>query len=145
MGLALKQAHKSLKIDEVPVGAVIVSKEGQILSFGYNQVEKRKSQLAHAESLAISRATKKIKDWRLTGASIYITLEPCAMCLGLIFLSRIENVFYGAKSPLFGANIDLDNLPDIYKKHIKVIEGGVCQSQAAEILKNFFKKKRSKT
>lgn len=143
MKKALAQACKSLNIDEVPVGAVVVSKEGQILSFGYNQVEKAKTQIAHAEVLAISKAAKKIKDWRLAGASIYVTLEPCSMCWGLIFLSRIENVFYGAKSPLFGSNIDLTNLPHIYKKHIKVIEGGVCQLEAAELLKDFFKKKRS--
>ncbi len=142
MNMALKQAKKALAKDEVPIGAVIVSPEGEILASAYNRVETKKSQIAHAEILAITKATKKIGDWRLDGCSIYVTLEPCMMCLGSIALSRIENIYYGAKSLLYGYHIDIGALPDLYKKQIKLIQSGICQVESAEILKSFFNKKR---
>ena len=145
MQKALLQAKKAFHIDEVPIGAVIVSSDGEILASAYNQVEKRKTQTAHAEILAIKKATKQVDDWRLSGCSIYVTLEPCMMCFGLIALSRIENIFFGAKSSLYGYSgydIDSKNLPDLYTKHIKLIQSGVCEPESIEILKQFFKKKR---
>ena len=93
---ALKEARKALKKQEVPIGAVIV-KNGKIIAKGHNVREKRKNALMHAEIIAINKACKKTKDWRLENCSIYVTLEPCPMCAGAIANARIERVFIGAK------------------------------------------------
>ena len=141
MQKALMQARVSLRRDEVPIGAVIVNKEGVIIARAYNQMEAKKSQLAHAETQAIARACKAVGNWRLIGCFIYVTLEPCLMCLGLIQLSRLEGVIYGAQSHLFGAlSLGAQQIP-LYKKSF-VIEGGVEEKQSIELLQTFFKKIR---
>ena len=94
---AIKEANKSLEINEVPVGAVIV-KNGKIISRGHNIKEKKQSSLAHAEIIAIEKATRKVKNWRLIDCDIYVTLEPCPMCTSAIKQSRIKKVYYGAES-----------------------------------------------
>ena len=116
MNKALMQAKVALQRNEVPIGAVIVDKAGKIIARAFNQMESKKCQLAHAEAQAIARACKAIGDWRLIGCVIYVTLEPCLMCLGLIQLSRLEGVIYGAKSYLFGAlSTGAQHIP-LYKK-----------------------------
>ena len=144
MKMALKQARKAYENLEIPVGALIVTNEGVVLAKAYNQTEKKNSQANHAEMLAINKAGKRLKDWRLEGCTLYVTLEPCLMCMGLIYLSRIERVVCGARSPLFGCTIDFDKrtIPDLYSKHIKNITYGVLQDEAAILIKNFFKDKR---
>ena len=92
---AIKEANKSLEINEVPVGAVIV-KNGKIISRGHNIKEKKQSSLAHAEIIAIEKATRKVKNWRLIDCDIYVTLEPCPMCASAIKQSRIKKIYYGA-------------------------------------------------
>ena len=94
---AIKEANKSLEINEVPVGAVIV-KNGKIISRGHNIKEKKQSSLAHAEIIAIEKATRKVKNWRLIDCDIYVTLEPCPMCASAIKQSRIKKIYYGAES-----------------------------------------------
>lgn len=141
MQKALRQAQKAFLHDEVPIGALIVDAQGFIIGRGYNQVEKRKQQRAHAEVLAITQASKKINDWRLDGCTLYVTLEPCMMCMGLIRLSRISRVVYGSESKLFGYQLDKKDQHSLYKRKID-IEKGLLAQESAGILKQFFKQKR---
>jgi len=143
MQKALLQANRALKNGEVPIGALIIDSDGQILAKGYNKVEKNKCQLAHAEALAIKKACKKIGNWRLDNYWIFVTLEPCLMCFGIIKLSRLKGVVFGAKSNLFGIGLNYNELPNFYKKDLKII-GGVLEKECADVLKKFFKKSREK-
>ncbi len=142
MQLALKQAKKAFTIDEVPIGALVIDEVGKVLGRGYNQVEKKHQQIAHAEVIAISQACKKIGDWRLNNCTLYVTLEPCSMCMGLIRLSRLKRVVFGARSKLFGYQLDKEVQFPLYKKGIEVKEG-ILADNAVEILKKFFKRKRT--
>lgn len=145
MKMALDQAKRAYANFEIPVGAIIVDSEGKVLSRAYNQTEKRYGQANHAEVLAIAKAGKKVKDWRLEGCTLYVTLEPCFMCMGLIGLSRIERLVFGASSPLFGFGVSFDQmLPKLYRKHIKSISCGIFKDEAAILLKKFFIQKRKK-
>ena len=98
MKSAIKEAKKAEKIDEIPVGAVIIQ-DGKIIARGYNKRETKQDALMHAEINAISKACKKLGSWRLDGCDIYVTLEPCPMCAGAIIQARIENVYFGAYDP----------------------------------------------
>lgn len=143
MKKALAQAQKAFDVDEVPIGAIVVDPNGIIIGRGFNQVERKHTQRAHAEQLAIGQACSKRKDWRLDGCTIYVTLEPCVMCMGLIQISRIKEVVYGASSPLFGYQLDNGQPSRLYKKSIKAVRQGVQAEQAAALLKQFFKRKRA--
>lgn len=145
MKKALEMAQKAFDKSEVPIGAIVVNKSGKIIGRGYNLTEKLNSQIHHAEIISIKKASKKLNDWRLAGCTMYVTLEPCLMCLGLISISRISRIVYGAKSTLFGSDIDNLVLPDLYKKHMEEIVSGVMVNEALELLKKFFKKKRVKS
>lgn len=140
MQKALEQAQVAFKHNEIPIGAIVIDSQSNIIGKGYNQVEQKRCQIYHAETLAIKEACKVKQDWRLSNCTIYITLEPCVMCLGLICLSRIERVVYAAKSPLFGCNKEI--MPALYQQHIKGITSGVMSSEAEDLLKFFFKQKR---
>ena len=140
---ALIEAHKAYEMDEVPVGAVIVDNNGVIIARGHNRVERDCTQRSHAESLAIEKAGQFLGDWRLEGCWIYVTLEPCAMCINLIKLSRLAGVIYGAPSPLFGFQLDKTAQFSVYKRDTFSIIEGVCSDESAELLKSFFKKKRN--
>ncbi len=143
MNKALEQAHKALQADEVPIGAIVVDPEGSIIGCGYNQVESKKTQRAHAEVIALEQATQKIGDWRLDGCSIYVTLEPCRMCMSLIQLSRLSSVIYAADSPRFGYQLDNMAISSVYKKDV-LIKKGTCADEAQHVLKLFFQRKRKK-
>ena len=143
MSHALRQARAAFKQDEVPVGAVVVSPQGIIIGRGSNKVEHRHAQTAHAECLAIQEAGKTLNDWRLEGCWIYVTLEPCAMCMNLILLSRLAGIVFGASSPLFGFHLDNVLSIELYKKGTLTVVQGVCKEEAGELLKQFFKKKRN--
>ncbi len=143
MNKALQQAKKALANNEVPIGAIVVDENGVIIARGYNKIEKSKTQCAHAEAIAIQRAGKKRGDWRLHGCSIYVTLEPCLMCFGLIQLSRIEWIRFGAPSTLFGASLTMTkNLPS-YAKNLQM-EGGIQEKECLVLLKAFFETLRKK-
>jgi len=143
MNKALFQANLGLKHAEVPVGAVIVDGAGKIIARAYNKIESEQCQLAHAEARAIKKACKKIGGWRLNGCWIYVTLEPCLMCFGLIKLSRLEGVVFGAPSNLFGIGLhDLENIKN-YAKDIKIVPG-VKEKECIEVLKKFFNTVRKK-
>lgn len=140
---ALKEANKAFERDEVPIGAIIVSPDGTILGRGYNVVETKHQQLAHAEVIAITKACKKRGDWRLDGCWLYVTLEPCLMCIGLAYLSRLKGVVFGARSPLFGYQLDKYSHIQLYKKDMLEIKEGICAEESANLLKKFFKQKRN--
>tara|TARA_B100000029_G_C17115028_1_gene792915 strand:- start:83 stop:535 length:453 start_codon:yes stop_codon:yes gene_type:complete len=137
---ALKEAKKADKIDEVPIGAIIV-KDDMIIGTGYNQMEILKDSTAHAEIIAITAASNKLGDWRLNSTSIYITKEPCMMCAGAIINSRIENIFYGLPDSEFGFD-NLKNSLNIKMHHINNIEGGILKDECQKIIQEFFLKKR---
>jgi len=143
MQKALEEAEKSLLKNEVPVGAVIVF-EGEIIGRGHNQPILKKDPTSHAEIEAIRNASEKIKNYRLKGADLYVTLEPCAMCFGAIVHSRISNIFYGAddqKSGVCGSCEDLSEKK--YFNHKPYITGHIMAKECSKILKDFFKAKRS--
>lgn len=136
---ALRQARAALRHGEVPVGAIIVNKQGEIIARGYNKVESKGCQCAHAEMIALQKACKKTGDWRLNGCWIYVTLEPCLMCFGLIQLSRIEGLVYGAQSPLFGCGVSKKGRKQLLgSKRLQIIKG-VRVGECANLLQLFFK------
>lgn len=141
MSKSLIQANKAFDFDEVPIGAVIVDKDGKIIARAYNQVEKKESQLAHAELQVLAKVTKKMKRWRLNDLTMYVTLQPCVMCMGALILSRIGRIVYAANSPLFGCNIDKHEWFGIYKDSLPIIEFQE-HVESIELLKNFFIKQR---
>ncbi len=141
---AIKQARRSLLAEDVPVGAVIV-KDGKIIARGYNQVEKRQNPIAHAEIVAIEKASKKLGYKHLLDCDIYVTLEPCAMCCGAIVLARLRRLIFGAYDPKTGAAVSLYNITnDPRLNHRLEVLGGVLQDDCVALLKNFFKKLRNK-
>ena len=139
MSIALKEAKKAYNIGDIPVGAVIV-KNDKIIAKAYNKKNKMKDPTCHAEILAIKKACRKVGDFRLEGASIYITLEPCVMCYGAILSARIDNIYFGASDNKFSIN-ELKN--HVQFNHQAKIEGGVMEKQCSELLSDFFKKLRS--
>ena len=144
MKKALAQAQLAASKDEVPIGCVIVYKD-KILSRAYNQREKKKSSLAHAEILAIEKACKKLGSWRLEDCTLYVTLEPCPMCTGAIIQSRIPRVVFGAYDPKGGCMGSCTNLLEVKGfNHYPTIEGGILQEECASLLKAFFRQKRKK-
>ena len=138
---ALKQARKSFKEGEVPVGAVIVYRD-KIIAFGRNRREKKQNALLHAEVEAINRACKKLHSWRLEQCELYVTLEPCPMCAGAIINSRIKKVIFGAYDEKGGAAGSRINLFEQGFNHKPEIVSGVMQEQCSRILQDFFKELR---
>lgn len=132
MSIAIKEAKKAYKYEEVPVGAVIV-KNNKIISKAYNKKEKTKNVIKHAEIIAISKACKKTKNWRLDDCEIYVTMEPCMMCCGAIQQSRIKKVVYGVENENYGYTKSLKNIKIISK---------VCQNECKNLIQSFFKKRR---
>ena len=141
---ALAEAEKALKADEVPVGAVIV-KDGKIIAKAHNLTEKKQIATCHAEILAIKKACKKLKSWRLNGTEIYVTTEPCAMCAGAIANARIDKVYFGAYERKSGcAESKYPVLTDNCLNHSAEFEGGIEEEACAALLKNYFRAKRVK-
>jgi tRNA(adenine34) deaminase len=138
MGLALGEARKAAARGEVPIGAVIV-RDGQVLGRGYNLREKSLDPTSHAEMTAIRRAAKKTAAWRLLGATLYVTLEPCPMCMGAILLARLERVVFGCPDPKAGAAGSLFDLSDDPRLNHRVqLTAGVRHDECAAILSGFF-------
>ena len=142
MEQALKEAEKAYKKLEVPVGAVIV-KDGKIIARGHNQKETKTDTTKHAEMIAIQKASKKLKSWRLIDCEMYITLEPCTMCAGAIINSRIKKIYIGAMDEKTGAAGSVLNIFEDYTFNHKVeVEKGIKQEECENILKQFFKELR---
>lgn len=142
MNRALELAQCAFSAGEIPVGAVIVDENDQIIGEGYNLSESDNCQLKHAELSAIAQATQKRGDWRLEGCWLYVTLEPCIMCLGAIGLSRLSGIVYAARSPEYGGLglVDMMEAP-AYFRHL-VIVGGLKEAESIGMLKVFFMKAR---
>lgn len=142
MKQALKEAEKAYQKLEVPVGAVIV-KDGKIIARAHNQKETKTDTTKHAEILAIQKASKKLKSWRLIDCEMYVTLEPCSMCAGAMINSRIKKVYIGAMDEKTGAVGSVLNLFEDYTFNHKVeVEKGILEKECQEILKKFFKELR---
>lgn len=144
MRQALAEAKKAQNKGEIPVGAVIV-RDGRILSRGHNQPLRLNDPTAHAEVMAIRKATRKRKNYRLLDCDLYVTLEPCAMCLGAVVLARIRSLVFGAEDPKAGAVRSIMRFPFAKTNHRPEIKGGILAEECGQILKDFFKAKRKKT
>lgn len=141
---ALNEASNALSEGEVPIGAIVVMND-EIIGKGYNQTEGKKDVTAHAEISAIRDAEARLGGWRLSGATMYVTTEPCTMCAGAILLARIDRLVVGASSPKSGACYTLKNLlEDSRLNHTVNLEKGVLEDECAGIMKDFFKELRSK-
>lgn len=139
---AIKQAKKAYAIGEVPIGCVIVY-EGKIIGRGYNRRTIDKNPLAHAELIAIKKASKKMGDWRLEDCTLYVTLEPCQMCSGAIVQARMEKVVVGCMNPKAGCAGSILNLLQVEQfNHQVELEIGVLQEECSLMMKNFFKELR---
>jgi tRNA(adenine34) deaminase len=142
MRQALKEAERAFFEDEVPVGAVIVYKH-QIIARAYNQVERLRDPTAHAEMIAITKATNFLGSKWLNEASLYITIEPCSMCAGALVLARIKEVIYGADDPKTGACGSVLNIVQFNKLNHQIeVRSGILAEECGSFLKEFFKKKR---
>lgn len=135
MNEALKEARKAYEKLEIPVGAVIV-KSGKIISRAHNLKETKQTATAHAEILAIQKANKKLNNWRLIDCDMYVTLEPCSMCMGAIVSSRIKNIYIGTLDQKKEEKIDIQKYKEEYDVNIKY---GICGAECESILKEFFK------
>ena len=143
MKTALELAKEAGECGEVPVGAVIVDKNGEIISKAYNLREAQKNAVAHAELIAIENACKTLGGWRLSGCTLYVTLEPCPMCAGAIVNSRIDRVVFGAYDMQAGCCGSVANFNAYPFNHAFSVESGVCEDECRAILQDFFNKKRS--
>jgi len=138
---ALCQAKISAEQDEVPIGAVIV-KDGSIIAYAHNTRNASKNAVEHAGIVAIERACKELKDWRLTGCDLYVTLEPCVMCLGACYNARISNVYFGAYDLSGKGCVQLSEMIGRTLNHELTLHGGVLEEECSEILTEYFRKKR---
>lgn len=138
---AMSLAAMAEEIDEVPVGALIV-RDGKVIAKAYNTREHSKCATHHAEILAIEQACRTLGGWRLPGCTLYVTMEPCAMCAGAIINARIPRVVFGAPDLRFGAFGSLINLAGVPLNHKPEIVGGVLKDENVEMLRSYFKKKR---
>ena len=142
MKAAMKQALKAYTLGEVPIGCVIVFKD-KIVGRGYNRRITDKSTLAHAELIAIKRASKKLGDWRLDECVMYVTLEPCQMCAGAIIQGRIKEVVIGSMNPKAGCAGSILNLFEVKEfNHQVEVTKGILEKECSEMLKDFFKELR---
>ena len=142
MDLALELARKAYDAGEIPVGCVITDASGKVIGRGYNMREETHDATQHAEMEAIREACRSVGDWRLSGCTLYVTLEPCPMCAGGIINSRIPTVVYGAKDENTGSCGSVINLFEERYGHKPALYGGVRAEQSAELLKDFFRKTR---
>lgn len=141
---AIKQAKKAYAIGDVPIGCVIVY-ENKIIARGYNKRNRNKTTLAHAELLAIAKATRKMGDWRLEGCTMYVTLEPCQMCAGAIVQARMDRVVIGSMNPKAGCAGSVINLLQMKQfNHQVELEKGVLEEECSVLLSEFFRELRKK-
>ncbi len=143
MKAALKEAQKASSINEVPVGAVVVYQD-KIIARGHNLREKAQSFHAHAEFIAMLKASKKIGSWRLEDCDVYVTMEPCPMCAGAMIQSRVKRLYYGVKDPKAGVVDSIMNLFEYTFNHHVEVESGLCAEESKIMIQEFFKKLRNK-
>ena len=145
MQLALAQAAQAQHLGEVPVGAVLVDAQGELLATGFNRTIIDHDPTAHAEIVALRAGAQQVQNYRLPGASLYVTLEPCAMCLGAMLHARLARVVFGAPDPKTGVCGSVLNLAlEKQLNHHTQVEGGVLAQECGDTLRQFFKERRSK-
>ncbi len=142
MERALKLAERAAALGEIPVGAVVVSPDGEIIGEGFNQRELLQSPIAHAEIIAIEAAAKRLGSRRLSGCTLYVTLEPCPMCAGAIMNAGLKRLVYGAFDEKNGACASVVTLFDEHFTHIPMVRSRVLEERCGEILSEFFRKLR---
>ncbi len=140
---AIKEAQKAFYADEVPVGAVIVY-NGKIIARAHNQMKLLKDPTAHAEMIAITQAASWLKSERLINTIMFVTIEPCAMCAGAMVLARINKIVYGAADPKTGSFGSVFDINKLKLNHRISVTRNICADECASLLKEFFRKKRSK-
>jgi len=144
MKFAINEAVKAGQNDEVPVGAVIVGESGEILSLAHNSTIKLSDPAAHAEILALRMAAKRLLNYRLLNTTLYVTVEPCIMCMGAIIHARVSRVVFGTNDPKWGAAGSLYNFAnDSRLNHQPEIIGGVCKDECKSLIQDFFRSKRN--
>ena len=145
MQLALAQAAQAQRLGEVPVGAVLVDARGELLATGFNRTIIDHDPTAHAEIVALRSGAQQVQNYRLPGAALYVTLEPCAMCLGAMLHARLARVVFGATDPKTGVCGSVLNLAlEKQLNHHTQVEGGVLAQECGDTLRQFFKERRSK-
>ena len=143
MRLALAEAEHAYMLGEVPIGAVILDNQGEVVARGYNLRETQHDATAHAELIAIRRACQVLGRWRLTGMTLYVTIEPCPMCAGAIVMSRISRVVYGGTDAKAGACESLFNITGCSAlNHQPEMRAGVLEDECSAIIKQFFQERR---
>ena len=146
MALAIKEAQKAAVIDEVPVGAIIVDENQKVIGSGYNCPISSNDPTSHAEINAIRMASRALKNYRLIDTVLYVTIEPCIMCMGAIIHARISRIVFGANDPKWGGATSLYALADDKRlNHHPEIVSGIYEEKTKQIIKKFFLDKRSKS
>ncbi len=144
MGLALDEAQKAYDIGEVPIGAVLIM-DGQVVASGHNMRECWHDATAHAEMIAIREACQKLGRWRLTGLTLYVTIEPCPMCAGALVMSRVDRLVYGSADVKAGAIESIFNIAQNEAlNHSMMVTAGIRADECAQIMKDFFRQRRKK-
>lgn len=142
MGLALAEAEKAYALGEVPIGAVLTL-DGEVVASGHNRRETWIDATAHAEMLVIQAACRKLKRWRLSGTTLYVTIEPCPMCAGALVMSRVVRLVYGSSDYKAGAVESLFNIVDNPAlNHRLEVTVGVCAESCAKLIRSFFRQRR---
>jgi tRNA(adenine34) deaminase len=143
MKMALEEARRAHQIDEVPVGAVLVAESGRLLATTHNRTIANADPTAHAEILALRKAAAELKNYRLLNTTLYVTIEPCLMCMGAVVHARVTRVVYGAPDPKWGAAGSLYHFAlDLRLNHRPEVVAGVCEVECREIMQRFFRLKR---
>jgi tRNA(adenine34) deaminase len=146
MRLALREAQRAREHGDVPIGALVVRDDGEVIAAVHNERERRQDPTAHAEILALREAAQALGSWRVLETTLYVTLEPCAMCAGAIVLARVPRVIYGASDPKAGAaGSVLDVLAEPRLNHRPEVRGGVLREECGELLSAFFASRRAGT
>ena len=146
MQLAIKEAIKAGQNDEVPVGAALVAESGEILSLAHNQTTNLYDPTAHAEILALRMAAKKLLNYRLLNTTLYVTVEPCIMCMGAIIHARVSRIVFGANDPKWGAAGSIYNFANDHRlNHQPELIGGICEDECGRLIQDFFRSKRNPT
>jgi tRNA(adenine34) deaminase len=143
MDLAIEQAEKASRLGEIPIGAILVNKQDNILSTAHNQTVGMSDPSAHAEILALRAAGNKVGNYRLLNTTLYVTVEPCVMCMGAIVHARVFRVVFGARDPKWGAVGSLYNFAEDDRLNHRVeVVSGICETVCAQMMQNFFQQKR---
>lgn len=143
MQLALAEARKAAELGEIPIGAVLVDAAGEVIAAAHNMRETWNDATAHAEIIVIREACARLKRWRLSGCTLYVTVEPCPMCSGAIVNSRVDRVVYGCPDSKAGGAESIFNIitnPNL--NHCAEVVSGVCEEECAAVMKAFFKRRR---